>query len=536
MDAGRAEGEDLAESVSNLSLYKQQKKKGDPRERRHARQEEGVQLRKAKRNEMALKRRNLAGNFSHLELSDDVSPELLEELKSLVGMVLHGDIEAQFKATTKFRRLLSKEANPPIQQVIDCGVVPNFVTFLQYEAKPELQFEAAWALTNIASGAQEQTKTVIDAGAVPIFVRLLESPNEDVREQAVWALGNIAGDGPRCRDLVLGYGILQPLLRLLEDNSSKPSMLRNGTWTLSNLCRGKNPPPDFALVSQGLGVLSRLTYHRDTEVLTDACWALSYLTDGPNENIQKVIDAGVCRHLVELLFHETNTIVTPALRAIGNIVTGDDLETQVVLNCNVVAPLRHLLNHPRESIKKETCWTISNITAGNVAQIQAVLDGELIPGVLQCLAHAEFKTRKEACWAISNATLGGTPAQIHFLVESGCIEPLCNVLSVTDHKVIEVALDGIENILRVGDQSRNEDNENPYALMVEECKGLDKIEFIQSNPNQTLYQKAYSIVRNFFQADELEQDALALQPEVNASGHYQFGTGMGGMNPGGFQM
>lgn len=51
----------------------------------------------------------------------------------------------------------------------------------------------------IASGTTQHTRYVIECGAIPIFVRILMSPSEEVREQAVWALGNIAGDHPSTR-------------------------------------------------------------------------------------------------------------------------------------------------------------------------------------------------------------------------------------------------------------------------------------------------------------------------------------------------
>ena len=55
------------------------------------------------------------------------------------------------------------------------------------------------------------------------------------------------------------------------------SMTRNAVWALSNLCRGKNPPPDFSKVAPALEVLARLLFHNDFDVLADTCWALRYI-------------------------------------------------------------------------------------------------------------------------------------------------------------------------------------------------------------------------------------------------------------------
>lgn len=156
----------------------------------------------------------------------------------------------------------------------------------------------------------------------------------------------------------------------------------------------------------------------------------------------------------------------------GNIVTGDDVQTQVVLNCSALHCLLHLLNSPRETIRKEACWTISNITAGNPHQIQAVIDAKIFPVLIDILGKAEFKTRKEAAWAITNATSGGTPEQIRYLADEGCIPPLCDLLTVMDAKIVQVALNGLENILRLGEHDAATHNSiNRYTVSIEECYG-----------------------------------------------------------------
>lgn len=101
-----------------------------------------------------------------------------------------------------------------------------------------------------------------------------------------------------------------------------------------------------------------------------------------------------------------------------------------------------------------------------------MIDANIFPVLIDILGKAEFKTRKEAAWAITNATNGGTPDQIRYLAMQGCIPPLCDLLTVMDPKIVQVALNGLENILRLGEQDAPMHNGlNPYAVLIEECYG-----------------------------------------------------------------
>lgn len=126
---------------------------------------------------------------------------------------MEGTKDQQLIGVSEVRKLLSKSSNPPIDEIIKSGLVPKLIELLT-SSDSSIQFECVWALTNIASGDSTQTQTVIQGGAIPNFISLLNSSSsEEIQEQSIWALGNIAGDGAESRDLVLEHGILDKLLK-----------------------------------------------------------------------------------------------------------------------------------------------------------------------------------------------------------------------------------------------------------------------------------------------------------------------------------
>jgi importin subunit alpha-6/7 len=77
------------------------------------------------------------------------------------------------------------------------------IEYVKQENFPQLQLEATWILTNVASGSTIQCQSIIDKGGIPLFISLLLKENMGIVEQAIWAIGNIASDCSFYRDAIL---------------------------------------------------------------------------------------------------------------------------------------------------------------------------------------------------------------------------------------------------------------------------------------------------------------------------------------------
>ncbi|XGW13820.1 hypothetical protein V3C99_000261 [Haemonchus contortus] len=508
---------------ARLKLYKNVARHEDMRRRRN---ETSVEIRKQKGTELLMKRRNqLVEDEDDGELSDlDVKtlPAATSKLSNeeIIKILCDNPTLEQMRTCFEaLRRTLSRSKNPPVDEVIQSGLVNALVQALAVE-DDKVRFEAAWALTNIVSGTSEQTVAAVEAGATLPLVKLTQSSNPALAEQALWAVANIAGDSAQLRDYVIECNGVEALMSLVDRlDSLEVSCARTLAWAFSNMCRHKNPHAPLAVLSVLSNGLAKIVAHEDKQVRQDACWAISYLTDGPDEQIALAKTSGVLPHVIKFL-SDSDAMVAPALRVLGNMSTGNDELTQCVVDLKTLDEIIPLSERSRSTtVVKECCWLVSNIIAGTQSQIQAVIDAGIMPFIIEVLRSGDFKCQFEASWAVANLAQGGNSKQILTLLQDNAIPALCSALKQSNVDLLNNALESLYTLLTTVSTCCPE-RLDEVREAVEEADGLDYLERLQESESDKVYSTAYRIISDFF--SEGDQDEEQKASDGNEPVQYSF--------------
>ncbi|EGC34270.1 hypothetical protein DICPUDRAFT_153538 [Dictyostelium purpureum] len=343
-------------------------------------------------------------------------PNILENIKS-------NNRKYKYQAVQDIRKMLSVEHSPPVEEIIECGLVPILHEYLLDSSDPKIQFESSWALTNIASS--NFTSLMVDYEIHKTFIDLLSlNTPEELLEQNIWALGNIVGDSPANRDLIIREGLIDRIREILSTHN-KASLITNISWT------GKgNPRPSFEDIQPILPVIKDLLlkYPDNDEVLSDSLWACSFLTEhslSEAETFDSIVKVGLVPILIKLVQQNSKLqIITPGFRVLGNLLSGSDQVTQHLLDNDILSVFEKFLTNSRVALVKEAFFCLSNITSGSIPQIQRVIDEGIVLKAIKAGIrgeHQNIEVNREILWSIINAISGGSSSQIDYLINNQCI-------------------------------------------------------------------------------------------------------------------
>lgn len=209
------------------------------------------------------------------------------------------------------------------QQLVNAGAIPVLVQLLS-SPDVEVQYYCTTALSNIAVDAQHRKKLAqTEPRLVPSLVRLLDPSSPKVQQQAALALRNLASDDKYQLEIVRARG-LPPLLRLLQ--SSYLPLILSAVACIRNI--SIHPMNESPIIEAGfLKPLVELLGSTDNEEIQ--CHAISTLRNlaaSSDRNKQLVVDAGAVQKCKEIVLDVPVTVQSEMTAAIAVLALSDELK------------------------------------------------------------------------------------------------------------------------------------------------------------------------------------------------------------------
>lgn len=229
---------------------------------------------------------------------------------------------------------------------------------LLHSPDTEVVVDAAWALSYISDGNDQNIQAVLNSGVVPRLIDLLNNPNHTIQTPALRTLGNIVTGNDEQTQAVIDAGGLAAIGALLSHQ--RKTLRKEAAWAISNITAG-NKQQTHMVIQQGLiGPLIALLTNAEFEVKKEAAWAISNATTWRvPEHIHVIVQFGAIRPLCDLLKVDDPKIIMVALDALENILAvgevlsqkyGKNPYTDPVEEAEGLDSMEQLQNHANEEI------------------------------------------------------------------------------------------------------------------------------------------------------------------------------------------
>lgn len=404
--------------------------------------------------------------------------------------------ETWLYAANAIRRLIST-IDPPTQQVIDSGFLAPLVEWVKNFDFPQLQFESAWALGNIASGTSAQVAQLVEAGALVPIVQLLKSKTDCIKETAALALGNIASDCFLHRDMLLAAEGHKYLADAAQSTPVTDKAMLNIAWALSNICRMK-PIPGLEIVQCIVPAISPIYLETScNDVLVELSWALAFLSR-EEKYIDLIVEQQVYPKAIQLMMHENTSIQLASVRFIGEL-SGEECLTQLILDCGVLDSCKVSIRSPKKHTVKDTLWLISNIAAGTESQAVQLIQSGLVQAVIDVGLEGDAVLLIESCYVIGNLANYAAERNLFDLASQALRLLILGLENNLSTKQAAVVLEGIEGWLSIGNTFGEF---NPFIRTIQDLGGLEILKQVSRNVEGLPKRRADGILSKYFSEEE----------------------------------
>jgi vacuolar protein 8 len=211
--------------------------------------------------------------------------------------------------------------------------------------------------TQLTLATDDNRQQLVNAGAIPVLVQLLSSPDMDVQYYCTTALSNIAVDASNRKKLAQTESrLVQSLVQLMD--SGTPKVQCQAALALRNLASDEKYQLEIVR-ARGLQPLLRLLQSSYLPLILSAVACIRNISIHPL-NESPIIDAGFLKPLVELLGSTDNEeIQCHAISTLRNLAASSDRNKQLVLEAGAVQKCKDLVLKVPLSVQSEMTAAIA---------------------------------------------------------------------------------------------------------------------------------------------------------------------------------